>query len=58
MLIKASSWGKPQVQAFRDGYLLGAWDEMSAPTMKKDSMMQSSEKWEGKQSLMCFFLFK
>lgn len=53
LFIAASSWGKPQVQAFRDGYLLAAWDERSTPTMKKDNTMQSSEKWEGNW----FFLF-
>jgi hypothetical protein len=44
LLIAASSWGKPQDLAFRDGFLHEALDEMPMPPMKKNDMMQSSGK--------------
>lgn len=44
----ASSWGKPQGKAFRDGFLHEALDEMSTPATKKSDTMQSSGKWGGK----------
>ena len=40
----ASSWGKPQGKAFRDGFLHEALDEMPTPATKKSDMMQSSGK--------------
>lgn len=40
----ASSWGKPQGKAFRDGFLHEALDEMSTPAPKKSATMQSSGK--------------
>lgn len=48
VFVTASSWGKPQVLAFRDGYLLEALDEMLTPPKTKGKTMQSSEKWGGK----------
>lgn len=35
----ASSWGKPQGLAFRDGFLHEALDEMSTPPTKKNDTM-------------------
>lgn len=40
----ASSWGKPQGKAFRDGFLHEALDEMSTPAPKKSVTMPSSGK--------------
>ncbi|KTG41790.1 hypothetical protein cypCar_00044605 [Cyprinus carpio] len=42
LLATASSWGKPQGLAFRDGFLHEALDEMSTPQTKKNDTMQSS----------------
>lgn len=44
MLMSASSWGKLQVLAFRDGYLLDALDEMQTPPKTTGKMMQLSGK--------------
>lgn len=44
----ASSWGKPQGKALRDGFLHEALDEMPTPATKKRDTMQSSGKWGGK----------
>lgn len=54
--ITASPWGKPQVLAFRDGYLLETLDEMPTPPARKDKMTQSSEKCEGEFLLNLNFL--
>lgn len=58
----ASSWGKPQGKAFRDGFLHEALDEMSTPATKKSDTMQSSGKWGGKahfcsQTISCIMSF-
>ena len=44
----ASSWGKPQGKAYRNGFLHEALDEMPTPATKKSDTMQSSGKWGGK----------